>query len=168
MVSWLFNYPTDVIKTRFQTDLSYTSYWDCIRKTYAENGWRSFSVGLGSTLLRAFPSNAATFFVVEWTYRLMLDSKVIEEQHSGSNKKGKKESSILLGGTDHGHQHQLVNMKQSAPYIRMYDLWHRNSFLLPEAGSTFIDPMLHGRRFRPEPTPQGTPIDPMIHGSRFI
>ncbi|PIO70531.1 hypothetical protein TELCIR_07613 [Teladorsagia circumcincta] len=76
MLSWLFNYPTDVIKTRFQTTY-YPSYMDCIRSTYAEGGYRVFFTGLGSTLLRAFPSNAATFFTVEWTYRLLLDFNVL-------------------------------------------------------------------------------------------
>lgn len=38
-----------------QTCNSYKSYWDVILKTYAENGWRSFFVGLNSTLLRYTP-----------------------------------------------------------------------------------------------------------------
>uniref|UniRef100_A0A8R1DV32 Mitochondrial carrier protein n=1 Tax=Caenorhabditis japonica TaxID=281687 RepID=A0A8R1DV32_CAEJA len=77
MFSWLFSYPTDIVKSRFQADNSYKSYTDCIRRTYAERGLRSFFVGLNSALIRAFPSNAATFFTVEWTYRLLLDHNLI-------------------------------------------------------------------------------------------
>ncbi|KAK6034134.1 carnitine/acylcarnitine carrier protein CACL family protein [Cooperia oncophora] len=76
MLSWLFNYPTDVVKTRFQTT-KYRNYMHCIRSTYREGGLRVFFTGLGSTLLRAFPSNAATFFTVEWTYRLLLDFNIL-------------------------------------------------------------------------------------------
>uniref|UniRef100_A0A915E1Y4 Uncharacterized protein n=1 Tax=Ditylenchus dipsaci TaxID=166011 RepID=A0A915E1Y4_9BILA len=52
--SWMFNYPVDVIKTRFQAD-------DTHKAT------------CNPTLIRAFPTNAATFFTVEWTYRLLID-----------------------------------------------------------------------------------------------
>uniref|UniRef100_A0A914DIR9 Mitochondrial basic amino acids transporter n=1 Tax=Acrobeloides nanus TaxID=290746 RepID=A0A914DIR9_9BILA len=70
MASWIFTYPTDVIKTRFQADDSYRSYMEVIKSLHAEKGLRGFFVGLGPTMLRAFPSNAATFFVVDWTYRM--------------------------------------------------------------------------------------------------
>ncbi|GMR59359.1 hypothetical protein PMAYCL1PPCAC_29554, partial [Pristionchus mayeri] len=125
MLSWLFNYPTDIIKTRFQACNSYKSYYDCILKTYAENGWRSFFVGLNSTLIRAFPSNAATFFTVEWTYRLLIDNN-------------------LFDSPKEGHTHKHNSKKQ---HVMMPDLWHKNWFILPEAGSTSIDPMIHGCRF---------------------
>ena len=92
MLSWLFNYPTDIVKSRFQADSSYKSYMHCIKQTYAERGYRAFFVGLNSALIRlaitmyysktstffrAFPSNAATFFTVEWTYRLLLDFNLL-------------------------------------------------------------------------------------------
>ncbi|KAK0410167.1 hypothetical protein QR680_004989 [Steinernema hermaphroditum] len=127
MLSWLFNYPSDVIKTRFQACDSYKSYADVIRRTYAEDGIRTFYRGLGSTLLRAFPSNAATFFTVEWTYRLLLDLQVLRKENDSYS---------------HSHRHALEKN-----YILLHDLWQKNSFLLPEAGSTIIDPMIHGSRF---------------------
>ncbi|KJH47048.1 putative carnitine/acylcarnitine carrier protein [Dictyocaulus viviparus] len=77
ILSWLFNYPTDVVKTRFQAG-KYENYLHCIQTTYLQGGLRAFYIGLGSTLLRAFPSNAATFFTVEWTYRLLLDFNVLD------------------------------------------------------------------------------------------
>lgn len=73
---------------------------------------------------RAFPTNAATFFTVEWTYRILLDYDLIGyvqrmSMHSGGRRR----------------------------YVSAYDLWQRNCFLLPEAGSTCIEPMLHNCRF---------------------
>ncbi|KAH7730782.1 Protein C54G10.4 c [Aphelenchoides avenae] len=126
MLSWLFNYPADVIKTRFQADDSHKSYVDLIRKTYAERGIRTFFVGLGSTLWRAFPTNAATFFTVEWTYRLLLDFNILEK------------------ASQNAHRHAVDPSKR---HFSAYDLWNRNSVVLPEAGSTYIDPMVHGCRF---------------------
>ena len=125
MLSWLFNYPTDVVKTRFQASNNYKSYLDVIRHAYAENGIKTFFIGLGATLLRAFPSNAATFFAVEWTYRILL------------------KTNFLDNSPDINHSHDY----KKARYISVHDLWNRNSFCLPEAGSTYIDPMIHGCRF---------------------
>ncbi|GMT11066.1 hypothetical protein PFISCL1PPCAC_2363 [Pristionchus fissidentatus] len=122
MLSWLFNYPTDVIKTRFQTCTSYKSYRECLMKALADGGWRSLFVGLNSTLIRAFPSNAATFFTVEMTYRLLMDFNLL--------KIATQESSSKQNNKNH---------------VMMSDLWHKNWFILPEAGSTSIDPMLRHR-----------------------
>uniref|UniRef100_A0A915MXY6 Mitochondrial carrier protein n=1 Tax=Meloidogyne javanica TaxID=6303 RepID=A0A915MXY6_MELJA len=77
MLSWLANYPSDIIKTRFQADERYSNYSEVIRRIYLEGGLRAFYVGLGSTLVRAFPANAATFFAVEWTYRLWLRRPIV-------------------------------------------------------------------------------------------
>uniref|UniRef100_A0A7E4VYD2 Mitochondrial basic amino acids transporter n=1 Tax=Panagrellus redivivus TaxID=6233 RepID=A0A7E4VYD2_PANRE len=147
MLSWLFNYPTDVVKTRFQASDTAKSYAEIIRLTYAERGLRTFFVGLGSTLLRAFPSNAATFFTVEWTYRLLLDFKILDkaldlESHSHKYTAGSSTNAIVAN--EHHHQHHPPRNER---YVSVYDLWNRNSFLLPEAGSTNIDPMIHGCRF---------------------
>ncbi|CAK5028377.1 unnamed protein product [Meloidogyne enterolobii] len=76
MLSWLANYPSDIIKTRFQADERYSNS-EVIRRIYLEGGLRAFYVGLGSTLVRAFPANAATFFAVEWTYRLWLRRPIV-------------------------------------------------------------------------------------------
>ncbi|CAI5451139.1 unnamed protein product [Caenorhabditis angaria] len=120
MLSWLFNYPADIIKSRFQADTSYKSYLHCIKATYAERGIRSFYIGLNSALIRAFPSNAATFFTVEWTYRLLLDFNV------------------LGVGTDT----VIEKNSKCKKFLTNADIWSSNSIyylLLPEAGSTIID-----------------------------
>ncbi|XP_069064426.1 mitochondrial basic amino acids transporter isoform X1 [Pleurodeles waltl] len=69
IVSWLSTYPIDVIKSRLQADgvggvNNYNGILDCIKKSYEVEGWRVFTRGLTSTLLRAFPVNAATFATV--------------------------------------------------------------------------------------------------------
>jgi len=72
VVSWIVTFPIDVVKTRLQCDNSgkYTGVFDCVRKTYAAEGYKAFSRGLTSTVIRAFPTNAATFTVVTWIMRL--------------------------------------------------------------------------------------------------
>lgn len=69
IASWLSTYPVDVIKSRLQADgvggkFQYSGIMDCTRKSIKREGWRVFTRGLTSTLLRAFPVNAATFATV--------------------------------------------------------------------------------------------------------
>ncbi|VDO88416.1 unnamed protein product [Haemonchus placei] len=150
MLSWLFNYPTDVIKTRFQA-ANYSSYMHCIRSTYREGGLRVFFTGLGSTLLRAFPSNAATFFTVEWTYRLLLDFHLVEVGSPAEHRLQVDEHSVaerLRRVLPLACLRSVYASDIHKRHITLSDFWHANSILLlPEAGSTSIDPMLHGCRF---------------------
>lgn len=44
----------------------YNGFVDCATKNYKKEGMKFFFRGLNSTLVRAFPMNAATFFVVSW------------------------------------------------------------------------------------------------------
>ncbi|XP_008152994.1 mitochondrial basic amino acids transporter isoform X2 [Eptesicus fuscus] len=69
ILSWLSTYPMDVVKSRLQADgvrgaSRYSGILDCMRQSYRAEGWRVFTRGLTSTLLRAFPVNAATFATV--------------------------------------------------------------------------------------------------------
>ncbi|XP_036062488.1 mitochondrial basic amino acids transporter [Onychomys torridus] len=69
ITSWLSTYPMDVVKSRLQADglrgaPRYHGIVDCMRQSYQAEGWRVFTRGLASTLLRAFPVNAATFATV--------------------------------------------------------------------------------------------------------
>ncbi|KRG00401.1 uncharacterized protein Dwil_GK28001 [Drosophila willistoni] len=71
MASWLACYPIDVIKTHMQSDslgnlAKYNGFVDCAIKGYGKEGIHFFFRGLSSTLIRAFPMNAACFFVVSW------------------------------------------------------------------------------------------------------
>lgn len=69
IMSWLSTYPVDVVKSRLQADglrgaPRYDGILDCVLQSYRAEGWRVFTRGLASTLLRAFPVNAATFATV--------------------------------------------------------------------------------------------------------
>lgn len=69
--SWIFTYPIDVIKSRLQADVNskYIGAMDCLKKSLIEEGTVCLFKGLNSTIIRAFPTNAATFAVVHWTFR---------------------------------------------------------------------------------------------------
>ncbi|XP_039302538.1 mitochondrial basic amino acids transporter isoform X2 [Solenopsis invicta] len=71
--SWVISYPIDVIKSRIQAESSnrYSGALDCLRKSVRAEGYSCLYRGLNSTILRAFPTNAATFAVVTWTIRLL-------------------------------------------------------------------------------------------------
>lgn len=71
--AWLVTYPVDLIKSRVQADMTgkYSGFIDCCRQSYQETGMKGFTQGLGSTLLRAFPVNAATFATVALVLRMM-------------------------------------------------------------------------------------------------
>lgn len=72
--AWLVTYPFDVMKSRIQVDgvdgpQQYTGMVDCFRKSYRAEGYKVFFRGLNSTLIRAFPTNAATFSTVTYILR---------------------------------------------------------------------------------------------------
>nr|CAD7400968.1 unnamed protein product [Timema poppensis] len=69
--SWVVTYPVDVIKSRLQADGvgKYGGLVDCFRKSVRSEGFSFLTRGLTSTVLRAFPTNAATFTVVTWVFR---------------------------------------------------------------------------------------------------
>ncbi|CAG2183419.1 unnamed protein product, partial [Oppiella nova] len=66
-VSWLASYPLDVIKSRIQADTTYRSMRHCARHSLSQEGVNVFVRGMTPTLVRAFPTNGATFAVVTWT-----------------------------------------------------------------------------------------------------
>uniref|UniRef100_A0A1B6DEN6 Mitochondrial basic amino acids transporter n=2 Tax=Clastoptera arizonana TaxID=38151 RepID=A0A1B6DEN6_9HEMI len=73
--SWIVTYPLDVIKSRLQADgmsgvMRYSGVVDCLKKSIAEEGYACLVRGLTPTLIRAFPTNAVTFTVVTWIFRL--------------------------------------------------------------------------------------------------
>ena len=73
-LSWVLTYPIDVVKTRLQVDgnsgaYRYSGFIDCLKKSIETDGYSVMTRGLTSTILRAFPTNAATFTVVTWVIR---------------------------------------------------------------------------------------------------
>ncbi|KAI7865334.1 mitochondrial carrier domain-containing protein [Spinellus fusiger] len=73
---WLTVYPMDIIKSKLQTDgfdkenQKYRSALDCARKIMAVEGLGGFFRGIGVCLLRAAPTNAATFMGFELAMRM--------------------------------------------------------------------------------------------------
>lgn len=68
IAGWLSTYPFDVAKTKIQAqDESisrserYKGTYDCLRRSYRAEGLQVLFRGLNATLIRAFPTNAATF-----------------------------------------------------------------------------------------------------------
>ncbi|KAL3268148.1 hypothetical protein HHI36_007276 [Cryptolaemus montrouzieri] len=91
LVAWIVIYPIDVIKTRIQLDgfdckPKYNNAFDCLKKSIAAEGYGILSRGLGPTLLRAFPTNAAIFSVVTWTMRLCESIPPTERKKSHDRK----------------------------------------------------------------------------------
>ncbi|KAI8082904.1 mitochondrial carrier domain-containing protein [Halteromyces radiatus] len=74
---WMTVYPLDAIKSKLQTDAfdpahrKYSGVLDCARKTLAVEGMAGFFRGIGPCLLRAAPSNAATFMGFEVAMRVL-------------------------------------------------------------------------------------------------
>lgn len=67
VIGWLSTYPFDVVKTRLQSEGGVQKYGgmiNCFRAVAKQEGYRVFFTGMGATALRAFPTNAATFYVV--------------------------------------------------------------------------------------------------------
>ncbi|KAI8639562.1 mitochondrial carrier domain-containing protein [Parasitella parasitica] len=69
--AWIPAYPQDVIKSNYQNDLRYKSISQVAKTLYRSNGSKAFLNGLGPTLVRAFPANAATFFAYEMAMDFM-------------------------------------------------------------------------------------------------
>jgi len=80
IVGWLTTYPLDFVKTRLQSIQEdqkprYKTMMNAIRIISREEGYRVFFSGLTATAIRAFPTNAATFYVVV-SVRNFLESNI--------------------------------------------------------------------------------------------
>lgn len=101
--SWLVTFPIDVIKTRMQVDgfqqqHQYSTYYDCLKKSYQSEGWKLFTRGLGSTLIRAFPMNAVCFLVVTWIMKLNNYSHTAVEMEARHHVANDKEELQMTSG----------------------------------------------------------------------
>lgn len=87
--SWVISYPLDVIKSRIQgSGNRYTGAIDCLKQSVKLEGYSCLYRGLSSTIIRAFPTNAVTFAVVTWTFRLLGQENV-------DTTKGEKKSNMV-------------------------------------------------------------------------
>ncbi|KAI8064432.1 mitochondrial carrier domain-containing protein [Gongronella butleri] len=74
--AWCSTYAADVVKTRIQSEPKrYTSTLHCFRQCFKEEGWRVFFRGLTPTIVRAFPSNAATFMAYTFTMTALVNAQ---------------------------------------------------------------------------------------------
>lgn len=64
-IAWLTCYPQDMIKSRIQESQRLSTVRACVRELWRDGKFRIFWRGFGTTMLRAFPANAATFYVYE-------------------------------------------------------------------------------------------------------
>ncbi|KAI9361245.1 mitochondrial carrier domain-containing protein, partial [Zopfochytrium polystomum] len=78
VIAWLSTYPLDVVKTRLQSGelLSDVSgkrqgLISCFRTICRQEGVKTLFSGLGATAIRAFPTNAATFYTVTYVKQLL-------------------------------------------------------------------------------------------------
>ena len=69
VLGWISTYPIDVAKTRIQStgNSSTPSTIACLTRAVREEGPAVLVRGLGATLIRAFPTNAAIFLAYKWT-----------------------------------------------------------------------------------------------------
>ena len=111
-VSWLVTYPLDVIKTRLQADLKgqYRGLLHCAKESVKREGWRVLLTGLSSTLLRAFPSSAATFAAVTWIIRWTGREETFDSHIAEIMSPNHKPDSL-----DHYHQLALLTNFPSHP-----------------------------------------------------
>jgi hypothetical protein len=73
-VAWLASLPMDMVKTIQQTSEKKLSAITITQQIYnSPSGFRTFYRGVGVTVLRAFPSNAALFLGYELSKKIMND-----------------------------------------------------------------------------------------------
>ncbi|KAG0745065.1 hypothetical protein G6F57_000705 [Rhizopus arrhizus] len=83
IAAWCSTYFADVVKTRIQSEPHrYKGLIDCMKRSYYEEGWRIFFKGLTPTILRAFPSNAATFAAYTWVMNVFQSSHVLTQKRT--------------------------------------------------------------------------------------
>jgi len=78
VLSWVFTYPQDVIKSRLQADgfgkqRKYFGASHCTKAGLEAEGTNFLVRGLNSTIIRAFPMNAVTFYVYTMVIRAFGD-----------------------------------------------------------------------------------------------
>jgi solute carrier family 25 carnitine/acylcarnitine transporter 20/29 len=84
IMGWLVTYPADVVKTRLQSCIDiynlvsefqnpkYRTARHAFKLILKEEGYSVFFRGMGATILRAFPTNAATFYVFVYGKSLLV------------------------------------------------------------------------------------------------
>lgn len=73
MACWVVSIPADVLKSRFQSapEGTYKNTWDVLGKLLKNEGPSALFTGIKPALIRAFPANAACFFGMEVSRKLL-------------------------------------------------------------------------------------------------
>jgi hypothetical protein len=71
MAFWILTYPADFVKSRQQTQILPQSGMEILREAYHQKGLRGIYAGLGISLIRAIPANAAIFYAYETMTRIL-------------------------------------------------------------------------------------------------
>lgn len=86
VASWVCCYPSDVIKTRIQSQtansMKYKGILDCIRKSVKEEGYAVLWRGLGTAVARAFVVNGAIFSAYEISLRCLFSNGSIQMEET--------------------------------------------------------------------------------------
>jgi solute carrier family 25 carnitine/acylcarnitine transporter 20/29 len=87
-LSWISTYPIDVVKSRLQAMSSVEAKKTGIIKIFnqilKEKGWKFFTVGLGTTIVRAMPVNASTFYFYEKTLEFLQSNRILMPNQKSS------------------------------------------------------------------------------------
>ena len=79
--SWIITYPIDVVKSRIQGDIihgqQYKGMLDCFQKILHSEGFQGYFRGMGTTIVRASPVNAATLATVTLISRAARAEEII-------------------------------------------------------------------------------------------
>lgn len=74
---WALTYPADVIKSTMQADTpvrdqrKYKTIMSTAKQIWQQNGVGGFFKGFTPCITRAFPANAVTFLLYEWSKRIL-------------------------------------------------------------------------------------------------
>uniref|UniRef100_A0A0K0FL65 Mitochondrial carrier protein n=1 Tax=Strongyloides venezuelensis TaxID=75913 RepID=A0A0K0FL65_STRVS len=136
ILCWIVTYPLDIVKTRFQNVTSYKNYSTVYKELYKENGLKGFFRGINSTIIRAFITNAVTFVIMtQCQYYL---TQIYNQERKNTMPNLEKIIYTTLPGDYHSNKKCCCSSPR-----RCLQCFHMDLFHLPEAGTTFLEPMLH-------------------------
>jgi len=118
ILSWLLTYPQDVIKSRLQADgfgkdQVYKGSYDCFKRGVEKEGYQFLTRGLGSSVIRAFPVNAATFYVYTFIMKMLSDNQTGLTQELSSLQESIKEKVAISDTSQTG----VPDSSKEVPYL---------------------------------------------------
>ncbi|KAK3927856.1 Mitochondrial basic amino acids transporter [Frankliniella fusca] len=126
-ISWVLTYPVDVVKSRVQADglvgaRRYRGALHCLGASMAAEGPGFLFRGLSSTILRAFPTNAATFAAVAWTMRLLQGAEdAVQGAVQDAVQDVARVPAVLAAELEHQQQHAVDWLAARCP-LESYEL----------------------------------------------